>query len=80
LLSSLDRETVIAFSRSLVQRQTPTWQRLQALRAIRQDARRHGIDTPQLTDIEEKLHEMASAERQPGGECARLCFLFLGAS
>lgn len=63
-LTSLDQETVIAFSRSLVKSQTPTWQRLQALRAIRNNARRQGTPTPELQEIEDKLHQMAAAERK----------------
>lgn len=63
-LTSLDQQTVIAFSRSLVKSQTPTWQRLQALRAIRNNARRQGTPTPELQEIEDKLHQMAAAERK----------------
>jgi len=63
-LTSLDPETVIAFSRSLVKAQTPTWQRLQALRAIRNNARMQGSQTPELQEIEDKLHQMAAAERR----------------
>lgn len=62
---SLDQPTIIAFSRSLLKAGNPTWQRLQALRAIRQHARKTGDQTPHLQEIEDKLHQMAANERKP---------------
>ena len=63
--SLLDQSTIIAFSRSLLKEGKPSWQRLQALRAIRQHARKNGDETPQLQEIENKLHQMAANDQKP---------------
>ncbi|MEM9368533.1 MAG: integron integrase [Planctomycetota bacterium] len=63
---SADRDTVVAFSQSLLRHGKPAWQRLQAVRAIRNEALKRGERTPQLDEIILKLRELAQDEQNTG--------------
>lgn len=57
------REPVVNFLQSLVKKNKPAWQRLQALRAIRAELTRQGQSSPELDEIEQALRQRAAAEK-----------------
>ncbi len=57
-----DRDHVIAFLRSLVQRNKPAWQRLQALEAIRAQISAQGHDIRHLDDVQTTLQRRVQTE------------------
>ncbi len=58
-----ERETVVAFLRSLVNKDKPAWQRLQALRSIRVQLAKQGQSNPDLDEVEQKLKSFAATEK-----------------
>lgn len=60
----LDKDSAIAFSRSLLNSKTPAWQRLQAIRAL--ECYRDlvcGSEEPRLNDIKTVLHDLVAREK-----------------